>query len=74
MSLSKRLAAIEAALNLDTDGEPCGTCRAPRRGDRRNITHLYTGNKLGSCEACGRHLDMKRQRLPILEGKIIHLG
>lgn len=73
MNLTKRLDIIEAALNLDADSEPCTVCGAPWRGDRRNIAHLFVGDQLGTCEACGRHLDMKREGLPILGGKVIGL-
>ena len=73
MSLAKRLDAIEAALTPTDAGEPCDTCGAPTRADRRDVVHLFIGDELGTCEACGRHLDMKRGGRPVVGGQVIHL-
>ncbi|MFK7883619.1 MAG: hypothetical protein AB8F26_05480 [Phycisphaerales bacterium] len=73
MSLAKRLDAIEAALTPTDAGEPCDTCGAPTRADRREVVHLFIGDELGTCGACGRHLDMKNGGRPVLAGQVIHL-
>lgn len=73
MNFARRLDAIEAALAIEIVGEHCNTCGTPERAKRRDRLYVLIGDQRGTCEACGRPLDMRDGGRPIVGGKIIHL-